>query len=893
MVLSAVVVLASGVNLARTVRADAEGEVSAARADNDLVDRCRADVLAVLDPTLSSAATAGALRTLATPLAASGAHLSTVVAGTAGQLPTVGSVDVAADAAAGAPGLEALVTAAQGATGRSGPSSWTADLAAAADTAGELPRDRPLLVTWVTTGDVPEAAAAAVAALRARPDTHLVGVAAGPAATQSAALGALVGPDLVAAGTRAIDPARDDVVLVDSPDGLDGVLAQLSGGLCATNVHVDVLDSATQPPTARADVGLVLAAAPGGADLAVSPGISAQSTDARGGASWQVAVPTGTTANLTLRNVAAPATQALVCTGADGLHTVGYGPDITILDVPAGADVSCELRLLDDSKPLRLRLVPLPGDVACPDTLEGLAAVTAAVLGGPVTYCMELINDGVHTAVGVQVDIEGLSTGAAWVIEAGVAPSQRVRNRVMTTLGQPLAVQATATAAGMAGDQAGAYVGAIAPAATVEELAADDPRCVELASPMGCYVVANTGGTWLDELALSLHDFTFRTGPDRRIAPGQRIVLVPPPAEERTPRAPTRTDAPTDAASGPELTARATDAAGMPLPLAAVTSAPAADAPLLLAALASDDAVPLGKTVDYGVTVTNPGGGASYDAVSVDDSACDEPSQPTPLVGDGDGVLDGGETWLFTCSAPVTAELFSTAAVLAQDTTTTTTPTLDDIVPRPKPTRPEVPDLRIKKSQVNDLVAGSIASYELKVQNVARQKAPNVVVADALPAGLTFDSASSTVGSCSHQSGIVTCNLGDLAPQETNESVTVRIGLLVQGTVPADTVLRNEARATSDGSDVDPSDNTSFVRGKVGACIRACPEVVADPGGGDAGGGGGGGGTTGGDGGTAVAGEQLARTGVDTMAASGWALVLLAAGMCLVSTGRRRLAGED
>ena len=113
------------------------------------------------------------------------------------------------------------------------------------------------------------------------------------------------------------------------------------------------------------------------------------------------------------------------------------------------------------------------------------------------------------------------------------------------------------------------------------------------------------------------------------------------------------------------------------------------------------------------------------------------------------------------------------------------------------------------------------------------------------------------------------------------------------GTVPTGSIVRNEAQVISDGADVDPSDNLSFVRGQVGACQRDCAtpddgNAGGSGGGGDAGGGSGGG--SGRSGGTAVEGSQLARTGVDTVAASAWACVLLAAGMCLVSTGRRRLA---
>src|SRR5690606_3919956 len=61
----------------------------------------------------------------------------------------------------------------------------------------------------------------------------------------------------------------------------------------------------------------------------------------------------------------------------------------------------------------------------------------------------------------------------------------------------------------------------------------------------------------------------------------------------------------------PVATARAVDAAGDPLPELGLvsTAAPPAEAPLVLDALVSDEVVPLGDSVDFGLTVANPAGG--------------------------------------------------------------------------------------------------------------------------------------------------------------------------------------------------------------------------------------------------------------------------------------------
>ncbi|MPY94495.1 MAG: hypothetical protein GEV08_15980, partial [Acidimicrobiia bacterium] len=343
-------------------------------------------------------------------------------------------------------------------------------------------------------------------------------------------MAAIAGPDIVAAGNRAVDVARDDVVLVAGPAGPAAVLTEIGSGLCATNVQVNAIDSATEPPAPRAGVNLALGNAPGAATAPVSPAGGAQLTDAAGLAAWQVGVAPGTVTTLTLENPGAPAgTRSFTCLGADGVRTFGNGANLVIDGVPAGADLDCQLRLLDESKPLRVRMVPFPGDVTCPEDLAGLVALTAAPLGSPVTYCLEIVNEGKRTAVGVQVDVPGLDpAGPAWIVDTELAPAARARQRYVTTLQGPGPVGAVARAQGMTGDETGAYVGVLPPAATVEKLGPGDPACgPPEESPRGCYRVLNTGGSWLDQVSVVP---TFAAVPlsiERRIAPGEAALLFP------------------------------------------------------------------------------------------------------------------------------------------------------------------------------------------------------------------------------------------------------------------------------------------------------------------------------------------------------------------------------
>lgn len=135
------------------------------------------------------------------------------------------------------------------------------------------------------------------------------------------------------------------------------------------------------------------------------------------------------------------------------------------------------------------------------------------------------------------------------------------------------------------------------------------------------------------------------------------------------------------------------------------------------------------------------------------------------------------------------------------------------------------PNLTLTKSASPDPVQElNPITYTLDVGNNGSGDANDVVVTDTLPAGTTFDSASTTQGSCSYTAPTVTCNLGTLAAfSEGTQTVTI----VVQApNVTADTTITNEASVSaSNAATVNASADTQ-VQVNTGGSIQV--EVPPD-----------------------------------------------------------------
>jgi uncharacterized repeat protein (TIGR01451 family) len=98
---------------------------------------------------------------------------------------------------------------------------------------------------------------------------------------------------------------------------------------------------------------------------------------------------------------------------------------------------------------------------------------------------------------------------------------------------------------------------------------------------------------------------------------------------------------------------------------------------------------------------------------------------------------------------------------------------------------------------------GAQLTYLVAVTNNSSSlTALHVQMVDVLPGAVAFGSANTTKGTCSYSGGTVTCQLGDLAPQE---SVTVTI--LVTVDLDATGTFEDRATVSGDFMDIDPTNN--------------------------------------------------------------------------------------
>jgi uncharacterized repeat protein (TIGR01451 family) len=115
-------------------------------------------------------------------------------------------------------------------------------------------------------------------------------------------------------------------------------------------------------------------------------------------------------------------------------------------------------------------------------------------------------------------------------------------------------------------------------------------------------------------------------------------------------------------------------------------------------------------------------------------------------------------------------------------------------------------DLSVSQSGLPDPVkAGDEVTYTVNVSNSGPDPASNSALSDVLPAGVSFESASPSLGSCAQSAGVVTCALGTLA-KDASATVTIKVRTSSAGTI------ENTAIVHSDTADPDQTNNSSSLQ---------------------------------------------------------------------------------
>ncbi|MEX0744031.1 MAG: DUF11 domain-containing protein, partial [Phycisphaeraceae bacterium] len=114
--------------------------------------------------------------------------------------------------------------------------------------------------------------------------------------------------------------------------------------------------------------------------------------------------------------------------------------------------------------------------------------------------------------------------------------------------------------------------------------------------------------------------------------------------------------------------------------------------------------------------------------------------------------------------------------------TPTISPTPTD-TPTPTPLPSERPDVRVTKIDLADPVdSGANFTYRITVTSTGLETAEGVKVVDELPPGTAFVSATSAGANCSHESGVVTCQI----KEDMEPSDEVIIDIVVTAPSPED-----------------------------------------------------------------------------------------------------------
>jgi uncharacterized repeat protein (TIGR01451 family) len=227
-----------------------------------------------------------------------------------------------------------------------------------------------------------------------------------------------------------------------------------------------------------------------------------------------------------------------------------------------------------------------------------------------------------------------------------------------------------------------------------------------------------------------------------------------------------------------------------------------------------------GGTLEYVIRMTNLGPGIATDVITSDEipggttlvsasisgvpSTCTIPDPGTSnLLSCVTPVLPVGEFVEARVTAQASQDLVIGALILNEAGVTSAMPDLNTAnnfaIVQTRVAAATEADLKIEKADdVDPVLSGANVTYTLLVTNLGPASATNVSLVDTLPAGLSFVSAATTVGTCAS----TTCSLGTLAPSAT-ATVTIVAAATTTG------LFQNVATVTAAEVDPAPANNNT------------------------------------------------------------------------------------
>ncbi len=239
-------------------------------------------------------------------------------------------------------------------------------------------------------------------------------------------------------------------------------------------------------------------------------------------------------------------------------------------------------------------------------------------------------------------------------------------------------------------------------------------------------------------------------------------------------------------------------------------NAPAQNANLSLTKTDSPDPVLVGQQVTYNLTVGNAGPRAATGTVVTDtlpagmifDSAV--PSQGMCSHTSGTvtcqlgTVANGAAPTIQIKGRPQSTGTINNTATVASGVND---PSTGNNTASATTTVNPAADLALTKTDSPDPVGvGQQLTYSVGVSNAGPSSATGITVTDTLPAGVTFNSATPTQGSCSQSGGTVSCSLGTLA---NTAGASISINVTPQNVA----TITNQANVTSLTGDPNTANN--------------------------------------------------------------------------------------